>query len=60
MAGVRDGEFDLDETGALVELDSEGHPVGRDAGGDPAAIAARTASPAAGAAESACPAGAPC
>ena len=31
VAGVRDGEFDLDETGALVELDSEGHPVGRDA-----------------------------
>jgi hypothetical protein len=36
VAGVRDGEFDLDETGALVELDSEGHPVGRDTRGDPA------------------------
>jgi hypothetical protein len=35
VAGVRDGEFDLDETGALVELDSEDHPAGRDASGGP-------------------------
>jgi len=27
VAGVRDGEFDLDETGALVELDADGRPV---------------------------------
>ena len=27
VAGVRDGEFDLDETGGLVELDADGRPV---------------------------------
>jgi hypothetical protein len=35
VAGVRDGEFDLDESGALVELDSQGRPVGPGAGGNP-------------------------
>jgi Domain of unknown function (DUF397) len=35
VAGVRDGEFDLDESGALVELDSHGRPVRQRAGGDP-------------------------
>jgi hypothetical protein len=33
VAGVRDGEFDLDESGALVELDSQGRPVRQGAGG---------------------------
>ena len=34
VAGVRDGEFDLDESGSLVELDGHGRPVRRgDAGG---------------------------
>jgi hypothetical protein len=42
VAGVRDGEFDLDESGALVELDSHGHP-GRQgvSGGDPGDPGAR-------------------
>jgi hypothetical protein len=35
VAGVRDGEFDLDESGALVELDSQGRPVRPGAGGSP-------------------------
>jgi hypothetical protein len=29
VAGVRNGEFDLDESGALVELDGHGRPVRR-------------------------------
>jgi hypothetical protein len=30
VAGVRDGEFDLDETGALVDLGGEDRPDGPD------------------------------
>lgn len=32
VAGVRDGEFDLDESGVLVKLDGRGGPVGLDGG----------------------------
>jgi len=35
VAGVRDGEFDLDESGALVELDSQGRPVRPGGSGEP-------------------------
>jgi Domain of unknown function (DUF397) len=40
VAGVRDGEFDLDESGALVELDSQGRPVRQRVSGEPGGPAA--------------------
>ena len=40
VAGVRDGEFDLDESGALVELDSQGRPVRQRVGREPGGPAA--------------------
>ncbi len=40
VAGVRDGEFDLDESGALVELDSQGRPVRPGGSGEPGGPAA--------------------